>query len=150
WSVPAPEMEPDDARRALVRRYLNVFGPGTAAGLSEWAGIRLPRATRILESLGDERVPVRTRLGDGRLEGWILAEDEAAFAPERPDPRATRLLPSGDAGYLLWGADRELLVPDAARRPELWTPRVWPGALLIGGEIAGVWRRPSAATVAVE
>jgi hypothetical protein len=24
-----------------------------------------------------------------------------------------------------------LLVPDAARRPQLWTPRVWPGAVLI-------------------
>ena len=30
-----------------------------------------------------------------------------------------------------WGADRELLVPDADRRA-LWTSRVWPGALLVG------------------
>ena len=42
---------------------------------------------------------------------------------------------------MFWGADRELLVPDAARRAELWTSRVWPGALLVNGEIAGVWRR---------
>src|SRR5262249_44826713 len=93
WSVPGPGMEPDEARRALARRYLNVFGPGTAAGFSEWAGIRLPRATRILESLGDEPVPVRTRLGDGRLEGWILAEDEAVFGAETPEPPARRPLP---------------------------------------------------------
>ena len=56
-----------------------------------------------------------------------------------------RLLPSGDAWFLLWGAARALLVPDAARRGELWTSRVWPGAILVGGEIAGVWRRASAA-----
>jgi hypothetical protein len=52
-----------------------------------------------------------------------------------------RLLPSGDAYFLLQGTDRELVVPDAGRRRELWTPRVWPGGLLVGGEIAGTWRR---------
>ena len=25
-----------------------------------------------------------------------------------------------------------------------WTPRVWPGALLVGGEITGTWRRAGA------
>ena len=47
----------------------------------------------------------------------------------------------GDAYFLLWGADREILVPDAKRRAELWTTRVWPGAVLVNGEIVGVWRR---------
>jgi hypothetical protein len=41
----------------------------------------------------------------------------------------------------LHGADRDLLVPDSGRRDRLWTPRVWPGGLLVGGEIAGTWRR---------
>ncbi|HJQ50100.1 MAG TPA: crosslink repair DNA glycosylase YcaQ family protein, partial [Gaiellaceae bacterium] len=50
-------------------------------------------------------------------------------------------LPSGDTYYLLHGVDRELLVPDARRRGELWTPRVWPGAVLVAGEVAGTWRR---------
>ena len=62
----------------------------------------------------------------------------------RADPRpgaAARLLPSGDAYFLLQGGDRPLLVPDAARRGELWTPRVWPGALLVDGEVRGTWRR---------
>jgi hypothetical protein len=26
----------------------------------------------------------------------------------------------------------------------LWTPRVWPGAVLVGGEVAGTWRRAHA------
>ena len=42
-----------------------------------------------------------------------------------------------------------MLVPDPARRPQLWTPRVWPGAVLIHGEIAGIWRR-DAANVTIE
>jgi hypothetical protein len=52
-----------------------------------------------------------------------------------------RLLPSGDAYFLLHGTERELLVPDAARRSALWTPRVWPGGLLVRGEVSGTWRR---------
>jgi len=50
-------------------------------------------------------------------------------------------LPSGDTYLLFQGLDRELLVPDAARRRDLWTPRVWPGGVLVKGEVAGTWRR---------
>ena len=32
-------------------------------------------------------------------------------------------------------------MPDADRRLLLWTRRVWPGAVLVGGEIVGTWRR---------
>jgi hypothetical protein len=59
---------------------------------------------------------------------------ETAAAP-------ARLLPSGDAYFLLDGAERELLVPREEQRRRLWTPRVWPGALLLDGEIRGTWRR---------
>ena len=45
--------------------------------------------------------------------------------------------------------DRELLVPEADRRARLWTSRVWPGAVLVGGEIIGTWRRAEA-TVTVD
>ena len=36
------------------------------------------------------------------------------------------------------------MVADATRRAELWTSRVWPGAVLVDGEVAGVWRRANA------
>ena len=75
--------------------------------------------------------PARTPLG----EGWLLAEDEPVvrMAPEPPAP--ARLLPSGDAYTLLHDpGERALLVPDAAARRRLWTPRVWPGALLVGDD----------------
>ena len=52
-----------------------------------------------------------------------------------------RLLPSGDAYFLLDGAERELLVPRADQRERLWTSRVWPGAILVAGNIVGTWRR---------
>jgi hypothetical protein len=52
-----------------------------------------------------------------------------------------RLLPSGDTYHLCWGADRDLLVSDPVHRGELWTSRVWPGAVMVQGEIVGTWRR---------
>ncbi len=69
--------------------------------------------------------------------------------PSTPQTAAPAwLLPSGDAYSLFEGLDRELLVPDVARRRDLWTPRVWPGGVLVEGEIVGTWRRADA-TVAV-
>ena len=77
-----------------------------------------------------------------------MPRDEAAFrAPPIPAAPA-RLLPSGDTFFLLQGADRELLVPDADRRAMLWTPRVWPGAVLVAGEVVGTWRRSQAVVTA--
>ena len=145
WTVPAPDVEPFEAQLELARRYLHVFGPATAAAFSKWAGVSGRAGTAAFEALRESLEPVRTPVGDG----WILTSDEPGFRAE-PGPTApARLLPSGDAFFLLHGADRELLVPDAARRGELWTPRVWPGAVMLGGEVRGVWRRANE-VVAVE
>jgi DNA glycosylase AlkZ-like len=140
WTVPRPEIEPFDARVELARRYLHVFGPTTAAAFAKWAGIGAAQGRAAFDALAGEMTPVRSSIGDG----WLLASDES-IARAKPGAAApARLLPSGDTFFLHWGADRELLVPDPRRRGELWTSRVWPGALLVGGEIAGVWRRSGA------
>jgi hypothetical protein len=137
WSVPRPPFEPLEARTELARRYLHAFGPTDAAAFAVWAGVSARAGRVAFEALAPELVPVTTPIGDR----WILAADEPALrAPAAPDAPA-RLLPSGDTYFLLWGADRELLVPDAAQRPRLWTSRVWPGAVLVSGEIVGTWRR---------
>jgi hypothetical protein len=140
WTVPAPEIDPLDARLELARRYLHVHGPTTPAAFEAWAGIRSPRGRDAFEALADSLTPVRTPVG----EAWMLAADEAAMREPIGPPAPARLLPSGDAFFLLQGVDRELLVPDATRRGRLWTPRVWPGAVLVDGEVAGTWRRANA------
>jgi hypothetical protein len=137
WTVPAPELDPRDARLELVRRYLRIFGPAAPEAFGRWAGIGPRPGIAAFEALGDSLTPVRTPVGDW----WILSEDEAVFRAAPRTGAPVRLLPSGDAFFLLQGADRDLLVPDADRQRELWTPRVWPGGLLIDGEIAGTWRR---------
>jgi hypothetical protein len=137
WTVAAAEIDPAGARRELARRHLRIFGPTTADGLARWAGISRSSAAEAFASLEGSLLPVRTPLGDE----WLLAEDEQAIRAAETAAAAARLLPSGDAYFLLWGADRELLVPREDQRQQLWTPRVWPGALLVEGEIRGTWRR---------
>jgi hypothetical protein len=137
WTVPPSEVDASDARLELARRYLHIFGPAKPEAFAQWAGIALRRGVAAFEALGKSLTPVRTPLGDA----WILTRDEPAFRAAVGPPAPARLLPSGDSYFLLQGDERELLVPDADRRRALWTPRVWPGAVLVEGEIAGTWRR---------
>ena len=113
----------------MPRRSAEAVPRGRAA--VPWSGVR------AFASLVGSLLPVRSPLGDELL----LAEDEPAVRAAETSAVPVRLLPSGDAYFLLDGAERELLVPRADQRPRLWTPRVWPGALLVEGEIRGTWRR---------
>jgi hypothetical protein len=140
WTVPPPDVEPPKARLELARRYLHVFGPATGEAFAGWAGIAPAQGRAAFDALDGSLTTVRTPVGDA----WTLREDEPTFVT-RPGPAASaRLLPSGDSYFLLQGVDRELLVPDEQQRRLLWTPRVWPGAVLVGGEIVGTWRRAQA------
>jgi Winged helix DNA-binding domain len=137
WTVPAPEVDPGEARLELARRYLHVFGPGTTSGFAGWAGIAPADGAATFDALAGSLTPVRTPVGD-RL---ILTADESTFRSPGGPVASARLLPSGDAYFLQWGASRELLVPAAVDRQLLWTSRVWPGAVLMDAEIVGTWRR---------
>ena len=144
WTVPRPAIEPLDARRELARRYVHVFGPGTSVSFANWAGVTAKEAKAAWEGL--DLIPVTTPLG----EEWILAADETAVREPVAPSTAVRLLPSGDAYWLAYDDERRrFLVPDARSRAALWTPRVWPGALLVSGELAGTWRRQQT-TVSVD
>ena len=137
WTVPRPEVDPRDARLELARRYLHVFGPTTPDAFAQWAGISPQRGVAAFDGLRRRLTSVRTPVGDA----WILTSDEPKLRAAPRPAASARLLPSGDTYFLLQGRDRELLVPDATRRGALWTSRVWPGAVLVDGEIVGTWRR---------
>ncbi|TML44532.1 MAG: winged helix DNA-binding domain-containing protein [Actinobacteria bacterium] len=145
WTVAAAEIDPADARRELARRYIHIFGPATADGFARWAGISRRSATGAFASLESSLLPIRSPLGDE----WLLTEDEPTIRAGGTVAAPARLLPSGDTYFLLDGAARELLVPREDQRQRLWTPRVWPGAVLVEGEIRGTWRR-SHHTVRIE
>ena len=143
WTVPRPEMDPAEALQQLVRRYLHAYGPSSLDAFVRWGGLDPLAASAAFDALDESLLAVRTPLGGAR----ILAADEPAMRTPARAAAAARLLPSGDPYYLLWGADRELVVPDAAPRAALWPSRVWPGAVLVAGEIVGTWRRARAVVV---
>ena len=126
-TVDRPKVEPEEARLELARRYLHVFGPNTVPSFAKWAGIGARQATQAFEVLAPKLLAARTPIG----EAWLLAEDEADVRAKPNAPAPARLLPSGDAFWLAWGSNRDLLVPDARRRDEL----------LVDGDFAGTWRR---------
>lgn len=122
---------------AAARRYVRVYGPTTAESFVRWAGIDRRQGVATFQTLRKDLAAVRTPIGDA----WILAEDEAAFRADAGPGAPARLLPSGDAYYLLQERDRELVVDEPERRASLWTSRVWPGAVLVDGDVVGTWRR---------
>lgn len=142
WMAPPPEIGPGEARLELARRYLHILGPGTPETFAAWAGISPRVGVATFDELRGSLAPVRTLIGDG----WILASDVPLFRRRAGAAAPARLLPSGDTYFLFQRPDeRGLLIENPVHRGRLWTSRVWPGALLVNGEIVGTWRRAEAA-----
>src|SRR5437773_42829 len=137
----APSRTPVDPRARRGDRAIHLGRPiaGSARGeaFARSAGVGPRHGVAAFDALGRTLTPVRTPFDDA----WILLRDEPTLRADQGPVPTARLLPSGDPYLLLQGADRELVVPNADRRRALWTPRVWPGGLLVNGEIVGTWRR---------
>src|SRR5256712_1205563 len=146
WRIVEPPPEaPEPARLELARRFLRAVGPSTPGAFAWWSGGwagsfgsstrgELSDAQHTFRSLEKELIEVEV---EGRKR-WALRTDRHRL--ERAAPVDTvRLLPAGDP--FLASADRGLLVPEPRFRSELWPKSVWPGALLVNGELVGTWRR---------
>jgi hypothetical protein len=140
WIIPVerPEIDIEDARRELARRFLHWLGPATKAGLGRWTGVSPRDASETWKQLENRLVPVQV---DGE-ERFMLARDIDILSDAEPI-RGVRLLPLDDPFTKL---DKELLVPDARRRAKVlprWgeSPGHIPGAILVDGEIVGAWQR---------
>src|SRR5256885_125257 len=146
WRLVEPPTEAaEPARLELARRFLRSVGPSTPQEFAWWSGGwagsygastrgELSDAQQTFRSLEKELTEVDVA---GRKQ-WSLRTDRVRL--ERAVPVETvRLLPAGDP--FLASADRALLVPQPRFRSELWPNSVWPGALLVNGDLVGTWRR---------
>ena len=120
-----------DPRRALLEAYLRVNGPTTRTLYRDWVGCSTETVTELWRGLQVVRVTVDGRRTD--LTEALL--DELGTAPLA---EGVVLVPPHDP--YLRQVDRTLLVPDSARRREVWRSLSPPGALLVDGEVAGTWR----------
>jgi hypothetical protein len=117
----------------VVRRYLEAFGPATAADVGQFSLIPQPPIRRALDAIGDE---LETHVGpDGKplydVPGTVLPPEDTAAPP--------RLMAMWD-NVLLAHRDRSRVIPEAYRKLVIRTNGDVLPTVLVDGYVAGVWR----------
>lgn len=137
-AVGRPGADPgDDGALDLVRGVLHLLGPARPRDVATFVDAPLVDVRRRWPA---DAVPV-TVVGDDRPgdPAAVLPDDLPALLAAAGDgDRVVRLL--GPYDLLLQARDREVVVPDAARRAELWPVLGRPGAVLSDGALVGTWR----------
>jgi hypothetical protein len=134
-STPVDDLDVDlDVGRAtLVRRYLEGFGPASAADIGTFTMLRKPPVQQALADLSDQLVHL-----DGP-DGVDLFD-----VPGGPLPRATTKAPPRLLGMwdnlLLAYADRSRVLSDAYRAHVIRRNGDVLPTVLVDGYVAGVWR----------
>ena len=139
-----PEIDPDQARIELARRFLGWHGPATSDQFARWAGVSREDATLTWKVLAPQLISVAM---DGQVR-HLLAQDEESLRRTEPIT-GVRLLPAGDP-YV--AVDRALADATAAgvpppvgdERGASLTPRLvnsLAGRILMDGTIVGSWGR---------
>ena len=131
---PADDGPDVGAATALLRRLADLHGPVVPGDLAALVGTSV-RA--LSPALPEDLVPAEV---DGRR---VLATASVVARLADPDveERAAapvRLLPPGDPW--LQSRDRELTVPEASVRRQVWRVLGDPGVVLAGTEVVGTWR----------
>jgi len=144
WLIPVdrPEIDPEDARRELARRFLHWVGPSTASGLARWTGVTPADAKATWTAIEAELTPVELDADVRDRRRFILTADLDALEDARPIEGA-RLVPFDDP---FTKVDKDLLVPDEALRLRSvpasgHSPGYIPGAMLLDGDVVGGWQR---------
>ena len=137
--APAPEVDDEEARAELLRRFLAWYGPVSAARFARWAGVTREDAEQTWRSVEDELVPVSVEGGRAR---WVLAADLDELRATEPPVVGVRLLPQNDPHLHLVedvaAADREIPEPvDVTSRLR----NSLTGRILLDGELVGGWGR---------
>ncbi len=132
------EAEP---RFDVVRNYLRFYGPARIRD----AAVFLDAPPKEIERRWpDDAVEVQISgeaKGSGRAQPrFLLPEDLDALAEAGNGTAGDALRLLGPYDAFLQLPDRDLLVPDPARRKALWPVIGRPGAIVASGKVLGLWR----------
>lgn len=130
---PFQPMDPDTAVRLLVKKYLHAYGPSSPEHFALWLGCTKQQARRMWNTLSHELTPVSV-LGK---KAFLLSEDLEALLNPAPISQPLRLL--GPHDPYLDSRDRLILQPDAALHRQIWKTVSNPGAILMEGQVIGIW-----------
>jgi Winged helix DNA-binding domain len=125
--------EREAALPLLLRRYLEAFGPASAADFNQFTMLYQPPIKAALAALADELV---THHGP---DGKLLYDVATATIPPGDAPAPPRLLPMWD-NVLLAYRDRSRITPDAYRTTIGRMNGDTLPTVLVDGHVAGVWR----------
>jgi len=139
WVRNWPRLDPEEAQRELVRRFLRTYGPTTLDGIARWFGMKPAALLPLLRSLEPEAGAVTI---EGR-KAWRLSRERSAA---RRRASSVRLLAQYDC-YVIGSHPRDTIVDEAAQaRIRSYKRGQWEGAvgvpvLLVDGVVRGVWER---------
>ncbi|WP_410623082.1 DNA glycosylase AlkZ-like family protein [Amycolatopsis sp. cmx-8-4] len=124
------------AATSVITSYLQLNGPASPGDAAEFVGTSRAVVDRTWPTdLADVEVEGKTR---------YLPASRLPALENPPEPDVVRLLPPWDP--FIQARDKALLVPDPARRKEVWKMLGNPGVLLAEGDIAGTWRTKASGT----
>lgn len=146
WMDAWPSIEPEQAIREMIRRYLRAYGPATATDFARWCwdGGGKNEARQLFQSMKDE-------LEEVEVEGWRAVALRATLEPmQHLEPAETiHLLPLFDAYTIGTPRDREQLF-DGIYKRLIFRPQGWISAvILVNGSIQGVWQSSTRRSQAV-
>jgi hypothetical protein len=127
----APAHPETDTLAGLVTRYLRAFGPATARDVAAWSGLTGLRA--VMDQLRPSLVTFRDE------QGAELFDLPSAPRPGEDVPAPVRLAAEFD-NLLLAHADRSRVVHPGHLKRFYTINGIFPGAVLIDGFVAGMWR----------
>ena len=138
WIGEWTSIEPEQAIREIIRRYLRAYGPATPEDFAHWCwdGGGNREARRLFQSMNDE-------LEEVDVEGWQAIALRSTLEPmQHLEPSETiHLLPLFDAYTLGTPRHREQLLA-AAYKKLVFRPQGWVSAVvLLNGSIQGVWQQ---------
>jgi hypothetical protein len=129
-AVPEPEaIDPLEARRELVHRYLRAFGPSTKADICDWSGLRVADFAHALDGLPTY----------ANEEGKTLFDVPRAPLPPADTPAPVRFLPKWD-NTLLAHKDRRRVMSDEVRKTIIGKNGDVAQTVLVDGVVAGTWK----------
>jgi hypothetical protein len=135
--VAAPAQLPAERREEsvgrLVRRYLEGFGPATAADIAQFTLLSRAAARDAVGALGGELEQLKGP------DGSELFDVAGAPLPAEDTPAPPRLLPMWDSVLLAY-FDRGRVIPPEYRRVIARSNGDVLPTLLVDGYVAGVWR----------
>lgn len=127
--------DPTASLRVLIRRYLEGFGPASAADIRQFGMIKLSLVRAALRTLVDAAEVQRLETADGAE----LYDVPGGLRPPADTPAPARLLGMWD-NVLLAYADRSRVIPPDYRRIIIRINGDVLPTMLVDGYVAGAWR----------